>query len=84
MEAAVLETYGAQLVLRELADPVPAEDEIVVRVKAYTDAFTKRWNEPPDNMGTAASARTGQWDFFDVIGSCGGEEVLPPLATLGC
>lgn len=41
MEAAVLEEYGSRLALREIPDPVPAEDEIVLRVKAcgmcYTD-----------------------------------------------
>jgi branched-chain amino acid transport system substrate-binding protein len=26
---------------------------LVAKVKAYSDAFWKRWNEPPDNMGTA-------------------------------
>jgi len=33
--------------------------------------------------GKASEERTGEWDFFDVIGSSGGEEVLPPLEDLG-
>lgn len=33
--------------------------------------------------GKAAEDRTGEWDFFDVVGSSGGEEVLPSLKSLG-
>jgi ABC-type branched-subunit amino acid transport system substrate-binding protein len=30
------------------------DKEIAAKVKAYTDAYMKMWNEPPDNMGTSA------------------------------
>jgi branched-chain amino acid transport system substrate-binding protein len=33
--------------------------------------------------GKSPADRKGDWDFFDVIGSAGGEEVLPPLKDLG-
>jgi branched-chain amino acid transport system substrate-binding protein len=124
--------------LEGLGDP-----EIVEKVKAYSDAYRERWNEPPDNMGTAAyvaaeitfqaiekagtfdpesvaaviaeeefdtvkgklrfredhqpvvkhasfllrgkapNEKEGEWDFFEVIESFGGEEVLPPLDVMG-
>ena len=33
--------------------------------------------------GKSPADRKGDWDFFDVVGSAGGEEVLPPLEDLG-
>ena len=33
--------------------------------------------------GKAASARTGKFDFFDVVTPFGGEEILPPLEYMG-
>ena len=117
--------------------------EIVKSVKEYSDAYMARWNEPPDNMGTAAyvaattvfqavekagsfdpgevaealmtgkfdtvkgpshfredhqavadhstfllkgkspGEKKNKWDFFQVIDSFGGEEVLPPLSVMG-
>jgi len=119
------------------------DEEIVASVKSYTDAYQKRWNEVPDNMGSgtyvasqiifeaveragtfnpekvaaviaseefdtvlgkyyyrpdhqpilkhsafllkgkAPEERTGKYDFFHVVRSFGGEEVLPPLSMMG-
>ena len=113
------------------------------KVKKYSDEYYAMWNEPPDNMGTAAyvatelifravesagtfdpeavadvlqkkkqstikgdfifredhqpvnahmsfllkgkmpSEKRDKWDFFEVIDSYGGEEVLPPLSEMG-
>jgi len=33
--------------------------------------------------GKAPEDKKGKWDFFDVVGSSGGEEVLPTLESLG-
>ena len=117
--------------------------EVAAKVKAYSDAYMEKWNEPPDNMGTAAyvatklifkaveaagtfdpdivsetlqnkeldsikgdfifredhqpinahasfllrgkapSEKENKWDFFEVIDSFGGEEVLPSLSDMG-
>lgn len=117
--------------------------DIVKRVKAYSDSYIKRWNEAPDNMGTAcyvatqlifgavqkagtfdpkavaqvlasekfdtvkgplqfrvdhqpvtehvafllrgkpAAKRTSPEDYFEVLGSYGGEATLPPLSLMG-
>ena len=35
-----------------------ADKELVAKIKAYSDAYIKRWNEPPDNMGTACYVAT--------------------------
>jgi len=43
-------------------------------VSQYT-AFVLRGKAPAD--------KKGEWDFFDVIGSAGGEEVLPSLKNMG-
>jgi ABC-type branched-subunit amino acid transport system substrate-binding protein len=119
------------------------DKNVASRVKAYSDKYTVRWNEPPDNMGTApyvatqvifqavqkagtfdpvkvseviakekfdvgagrigfredhqavathatfllkgksAAKKKGDWDFFEVIDSYGGENILPPLAEMG-
>jgi len=34
------------------------DKELVASIKAYSDAYMKRWNEPPDNMGTACYVAT--------------------------
>ena len=117
--------------------------ETANKVKKYSNDFMKRWNEPPDNMGTApyvaakiifqavekagtfdpvkvsavleserfdvvagktgfredhqavathatfllrgkaAAEKKGDWDFFEVIDSYGGEKILPPLSDMG-
>lgn len=117
--------------------------ETAAKVKKYSDDFMKRWNEPPDNMGTApyvaakiifqaveqagtfdpvevsevleseqfdvvagktgfredhqavathatfllrgkaANEKKGDWDFFEVIDSYGGEKILPLLKDMG-
>jgi len=119
------------------------DKEITNSVKSYSDSFMKRWNEPPDNMGTAPYVaaqiifqaveeagtfepkkvsdvllskefktvkgktkfrvdhqavethstfllkgkaqkdKRNNWDFFEVIESFGGEEILPPLKDMG-
>ena len=119
------------------------DKDIAARVKSYSDAYMAKWNEPPDNMGTAAyvatklifeaveaagtfdpdavsdtlqhnqlpsikgdfifradhqpinahasfllrgkaaSEKKNKWDFFEVIDSYGGEEVLPTLSEMG-
>lgn len=120
-----------------------SDTEVAASVKAYSDAYEKRWNEPPDNMGSgtyvasqiifeaveragtfdpkkvaaeiekgefktilgtykyrvdhqpilkhaafllkgkSAAVKTSKYDFFDVVQSFGGEEVLPPLSMMG-
>lgn len=120
-----------------------SDAELVESVTAYSDAFEERWNEPPDNMGTASYVasqiifqaveeagsfdpqtvaaviadgefetvigdvsfradqqpvykhatyllkgkapedKSGPFDFFEVVTSYGGENILPPLSQMG-
>lgn len=117
--------------------------EVAEKTRKYTEAYRAKWNEPPDNMGTAAylaarlifsaveeagtfdpekvskvfetkkldtikgdyifrkdrqplndhtafllkgktpAEKRDAWDFFTVVDSFGGEEVLPPLSVMG-
>jgi len=58
------------------------DKELVSSIKAYSDAYMKRWNEPPDNMGTACYVAT-QYIFQAVekAGSFDPKQVAKVLAT---
>jgi len=73
------------------------EPENIAKAIMYSPKFTTAkglayWREDHEPVfqytafvlkGKSPADRKGDWDFFDVIGSTGGEEVLPPLKDLG-
>ncbi|MDD3981971.1 MAG: ABC transporter substrate-binding protein [Spirochaetales bacterium] len=58
------------------------DKELVSSIKEYSDAYMKRWNEPPDNMGTACYVAT-QYIFqaAERAGSFNPKDVAKVLAT---